>query len=353
MPDAKSERAWPRRALCAVAAVWVAVRVAAPGTTPPPAAARALDGIQAGPSIEGGRLEVRGWPDAAEEIGIADLAEVRGAAARLDARVSAANAALARLAADAAARIELFPEGSAGLRLAGLLVPFEGTDAEELAALADPDAERPWETLRRLGRVLADRLEEPPDVAEIEPSLQRRELTRLHREIRDALEEKEAEAVDAAAAFRAEALAAVRAAGGPILRRGRWVAIEAVLAALLGAMLRETVRRRPTPGGTAVTAALASVLAVAAVAGLAGTRWLPEHPALGVSPGFAALAFVLGWATPGLLAALSRLDRDTSDAETPPAAPPRGAAAPPPAPPAAPRPTPSAGERAPFFPRRR
>ena len=357
--EPRSARPWLRPALLAVAGLWVALRIAVPALPMPEAAARAVDSIEVRPSPESGRLEIYGWPDDVAELGLPRIPDVSAAAVRLDRSVDAANAALARRSAEATSRIEIFPDDLAGLHVAGLLVAFPASDTAELADLAGADPGRPVETLTRLGRILEVRLEEPPDAIRMEDSVQRRELLRLQRDLRGALDEKQGECDAAVSVFRDESRAAIRAAAGPFLRRGRGLALETVLAALLGALLREALRRRPaaTRPDPAITVAVAPVVALAAVIALGGTRWLPSHPLFGLTPAFVALAFVLGWLTPGWLGVLARLDRPDSD-PPPPSGTPGDAASDRPslarsaAPPA--RLTLPPGERPPpFFPRRR
>lgn len=352
--DPASPRFPVRPALFLVAGAWAALRVAAPALPLPGAVARAVDSVHVYVSAESGRLAIHGWPDAVEEWGVPGIDDARAAFVRLDRAVDAANAALARRAAEAAARVEIFEEGVTGLRLGGFLVVFPPPDADELAALADPDAGRPCETIARFARLLEIRLEEPPDALRLDDSAQRRELLRLSRDLRDALDEKRTEAAAAAEVFRAETRDALRDAAGPFLRRGRGVAIETLLAALLGALLRESLRRRRSAreADPALSAAIAPAAALAAVFALRGTRWLPVHPLLGVTPAFVALAFAIGWLVPGWLRALSRLDAPAG-AEAPGPGPaaakspePRRTFAPPYVPPAP-------EERPPFFPRRR
>lgn len=346
--DPSSPRFPLRPALFLVAGAWAALRVASPGLPLPPPVARAVDSVHVYVSPESGRLAIHGWPDAVEEWGIPEIADARAAFVRLDRGVDAANAALARRAAEVAARVEIFEDGVTGLRLGGFLVVFPPPDAGELAALADPDPARPCETITRFARLLEIRLEEPPDALRLEDSTQRREMLRLSRDLRGALDEKQTEAAAAAEVFRGEARDALRHASGPFLRRGRGVAIETLLAALLGALLRESLRRRRDAGAAdpARSAAVAPVAALAAVFALRGTRWLPVHPLLGMTPAFVALAFAIGWLVPGWLRTLARLDAPAEPpSATPPDAKPRTFA-----PPFVPPPR---EERPPFFPRKR
>lgn len=354
-----------RQALFAVSAAWLLLRVAAPVLPLPADAARAVDSIHVYASPESGRLAIHGWPDAVEEFGVPDIADARAAFVRLDRRVDAANAALSRTAADAAARIVTLPDSTTALRVAGMLVVFAPPEAATLAALADPEPGRPCETIERLAQLVEIRLEEPPDALQIEGSAQHRELLRVSRDLRDDLEEQQREGDAAAEAFRTETRAAVHAAGGPFLRRDRGIAVESILAAWLGALLREALRRRRRDGARrisdpALSFAVAPALALAAIYALAGTRVLPLHPLLGLSPIFVAVAFVLGWSTPGWLRALSRLDRDDDDVVVTAAAPPAADHAASPArpvgtfaPPYRPPLPPPAAERPPFYPKRR
>ncbi len=343
-----------RAALIVVAAVWVGLRVTSPALPLPAPVDRAVDSVHVYPSTESGRLAIHGWPDAVEEWGIPGIDDARAAFVRLDRSVDAANAALARSAADAAARVEVFEDGVVGLRLGGFLVAFPAPDADELTALADPDPGRPCETIARFARLLEIRLEEPADALQLEDSVQRRELLRLSRTLRDALDEAQADAATAVEAFRAETRDALRHASGPFLRRGRGPAIETLLAALLGALLRVSLRRRARGIDPVLPVVVAPVLALAAVFALRGTRFLPVHPLLGVTSAFVALAFAIGWLVPGWMRALARLDAPDPQ-PAPPAAPPAATEARPRtlAPPYAPPAPPAREERPPFFPRTR
>ena len=357
--DPLQPRPWVRRTLIAVSGVWVALRIAAPALPLPEAVARAVDSIEVRPSPDSGRLEIYGWPDDVAEFGVPETPDVNASALRLDRSVDAANAALARRTAEVTSRIEIFPDDIVGLHVAGMLVAFPAPASGELASLATANPARPVETLTRLAGLLEVRLEEPPDAIRLEDSVQRRELLRLQRDLRGALEEKRGECETAVAVFRDESRAAIRAAAGPFLRRGRGRALETVLAALLGALLRSSLRRRGAArvrlADPAIAVAFAPVVALTAVLALAGTRWLPVHPLFGLTPWFAALAFAFGWLTPGWLGVLARLDRPDDDAPAPPG-PARETRGPRPAtaPVAPPRLTLPPGERPPpFFPRRR
>ncbi|MFN8177179.1 MAG: hypothetical protein U0167_04595 [bacterium] len=328
------------------ALAWVALRLIAPRTDPPPAVARVLETVRVVASPEAGRFEIRQWPEALTEVGLADAGEIRVAGERLEAAVEQANETLAGLAHASTAHIDTLEGGPVGLRLAGTLVAFPAADGVRLRSLVGADADHAFATLTTLSQLLETRLEEPPVLDDLDESVRRREMTRLHREIRDALGETTQDVERAEAEFRSEALEATRRAGGPFLRHGRGVAVEVVLAALLGVLLREVVRRRPGVVDAIVTVPLAPAAALGAVASLAGTRWLPVHPIHGLSTAFVPLALAIGWLTPGALTVLSRLDRLFADEPEPTPVPP-----PPPPTPAPPRPTASSPPAAPAFPR--
>ena len=358
-----------RLALLGVALAWIGLRIVAPNLGTSPLLARALETVDASPDVAYGRLVIHGWPGAAEDLRIGDIAAVKVAVRRFEARVLQANDALGRLEETVASHVEHVENGPTGLRVGGLLVVFPPPDDRELARLATIDEDASFSILTSYARLIGARLDEPPTLAELEESVARREMTRMHREIRDALEEKEMEVDEAAISFREEVVGAVHDAEGPFLRRGRGIAVEAVLAALLGALLRERIGPRRRPTDVALAAALAPVIALAVTYGLAGTRILPLHPALGLHPAYVALAFFVGWATPGILGLLSRFALAESAVEEGPPRAPRSIvfdasarlAQPPtlmppprvrpPEPP--PRPVATRVEHAPFFPRNR
>ena len=346
---------WVQAALDVVALAWVGLRLAAPTTTPPPAVTHAFETVRVVESTESGRFELREWPDVLERLDLSDLSEAQTAGNRLEAAVQEANDTLAGLARLATGQVERAPDGPAALRLAGMLVEFPPADAERLSALVDADPERCVETLSVLARLLDARLEQPPKLEPFDETVQRRELTRLHRDVRDALSDAEKSLDAATIAFREEAISATRRAGGPFLRRGRGVALETVAAALLGVLLREALRRRRGRVDAIVSVPIAPAAAFAAVTALSGSAVLPVHPVYGLSPVFVPLAFAAGWLTPGALTILSRADRLFSDENDKPAAPPP----PPPILRQEERRAPvvpishGAGERAPFFRKRR
>jgi hypothetical protein len=238
------------------------------------------------------------------------LASFELASSRLKAAIDAVNDDLARHARAAAANVEAFPEqGVTGIRLSGSLVPFYDQEAERLAASRGSAAERPWEALGTIARAVENRLSEPAEGFELEDSSRRQELTRFLREIEDTLEDSEARAETALAAFRSDAAAAARAAGGPFYRRGVGRIFEIILASVLGALLAEALRRsyRLVPG--LLAAAFAPVLATSVVLLLEGTPILTVDPIRGLTLAFLPLSFAIGLASAELLAILARFPK--------------------------------------------
>lgn len=315
-----------------LAILWLVPRFLGAPAPPNAAVDAAVDAVHAGPSPETGRLEVRGLPTPDDDPGgLLSRPEILAARARLAAAVRGRNDALSLRAADIARRLEPTDDDLVGLRLNGWLIPFYGPQADELRRLDRHAVDRPWEALRALTVALEARLEEPPQEGEdLDISGQRRDLTRLYREIDDALIAAETEVSGAVTAFRADARAAASDAAGPFRRSGRGLLAEILLASLLGATLREAIRRGGSAPGVIVRLSTAPVLAVGALLPLRGTTFLPVDPLRGVSLAFLPMAFALGYATGGLLTILSRTDRlfrDGRDDRNPgdePAAAPRG-----------------------------
>lgn len=294
--------------------LWLVPRFVAPPADPGAAARRAVEAVRGGPSPETGRLELYGLPD--PDTDPADLLsrpEILAARARLQQRVAAENDALALRVEDVARRLEPTEDDLIGLRLSGWLIPFYGRHAAALQRLVDTGVERPWEALRALAGTLEGRLEEPPEGVDPEISGQRRDLTRLFRETDDALETAAKNVTEAVDTFRRDALDAAAASAGPFHRRGRGLVLEIVLAALLGATVRESLRRRATPGGTLLRLSFAPALTLGVLLPLEGSSLLPVSPLRGASLAFLPMAFGLGFATGALLRVASRLDRLFSD----------------------------------------
>jgi len=289
---------------------WLAPRFLVAPADPGPAVRRAVEAVRGGPSSDTGRLEVQGLPDPDHDP--ADLLsrpEILAARARLLQKVEAENEMLTLRVADVARRLEPTPDDLVGLRLSGWLIPFYGRHAEALQRLADDGARRPWDALRALATTLEGRLEEPPEGVDLEISGQRRDLTRLFRDTDDALRTAETNVTEAVETFRRDALEAAAESAGPFRRRGRGHLLEIALAALLGATVRESVRRGPTAGGTAIRLSFAPALAIGVLVPLEGSPVLPVSPLRGVSLAFLPWSFAIGFVTGGLLLVASRLDR--------------------------------------------
>lgn len=364
MPAATGSRIppkWVHPALAVVCVAWFGLRLIAPVSGPAPRLVQTLETVRVVASPESGRFELLEWPAVLETLSLQDVAEVHAAGDRLDATAEDANDVLAALARVVTARIERVPGGPVGLRLGGTLVVFPSPDAERLVALSDADTDRSVETLSSLMQLLDARLEEPPPLDDLDETVRRHELLRLHRDVRDAIDDSRSIIEAAVVEFRHEATAAAQGAAGPFLRRGRGIAIETLAAALLGVLLREAVRRRRGRVAAVVSVSAAPAAALATVNALSGSVWLPVHPSHGLSLAFVPLAFVVGWLTPGTLAVLSRMDRLFSDQDELQAAPPQAPARPlasptavqPPRPERAGSPVPRHPESAPFFRRRR
>jgi hypothetical protein len=224
--------------------------------------------------------------------------------------VAGTNDDLALLAAGIAGTVEAFPEdGVTGIRLGGLLVPFYDRDADRLAAARETARTRPWESLRTVVAVLRGRLSEPQKGFLLEDSTQRRDLTRMLREVEDSLEDGEGRVRQAMERFRADNLEAAGRAERPFLRSGRGRILEIILAALLGATLAEALRRRPSRISPLITLAFSPVLASAVVLLLEGSSVLPVDPLRGISLGFLPISFSIGLGCAGLLGMASRLER--------------------------------------------
>jgi hypothetical protein len=313
-PSFLSEVPLARRLLPVLVVAWLVPRFVPLPVDPGPAARRAVEAVRGGPSPESGRLEVWGLPNA--DMDPADLLsrpEILAARVRLQQRVAAENDALALRAADIARRLEPTKDDLVGLRLSGWLIPFYGPHADVLRRVADEGNARPWETLRGLTVTLESRLEEPPEGVNPEISGQRRDLTRLFRDTDDALNAAQTNVTNAVDAFRRDALDAAAAAAGPFRRRGRGAVVEILLAALLGATVREAVRRRATAGGTLLRLSFAPALALGVLLPLEGSSLLPVSPLLGLSMAFLPMAFGLGFVTGGLLRVASRVERLFAD----------------------------------------
>lgn len=312
----------PTLLLVVIVALWLAPRFLGGPTPAAPAAVRAIAAVHAGPSPETGRLEVWGLPHPdSDPADLLSQPAIVAARARLREQISAENDALALRVADAARRLEPADDDVVGLRLSGWLIPFYDGSADELLRLREDGLQRPWEALRGLTNVLEARLEEPPDGVDVGISGQRRDLTRLFRQTGDALRDAEANTAAAVESFRQDALGASADAAGPFRRRGRGRIVEIVLAALLGASVRETVRRRRSAPQSIGSLAFAPVLGLGCILPLEGSSLLPVSPLAGTSLAFLPMAFVLGFASSGMLSVLSRLDRLFEAEPAPPAAP--------------------------------
>ena len=294
------------RLLGCVCLLWLIVRFLPAPTNPPPLADAVFTSIRAGPSAQAGRLVVTGLPEpSADPLQLHRYPAWQAATHRLQVQVQEGNEELAALAARISGRVETFADGTAGLRAAGRVVVFHGLAARHLQALGTQDRDRPWETLSQVRQTLALRLEAPGRLDDLGESAERQALARLHQEIDEALLAAERLAAVATDQFRREVKAIPGEAAGPFRRRGPGLVLEIVLAALLGALLRETVqaaRGRLQPRSTLF---LAPVLATGVVLLLAGTPLLPVHPMEGVSRLFLPLSFALGFSTGWLLEALA------------------------------------------------
>jgi hypothetical protein len=321
------------RVFSASCAMWLALRFL-PGAAVPGVASH-LSVVQASPSPVRGVWEVHGRPAPAEDpSGFFRAPEIVAALARLDGRVAAANAALALAARDVAEKIEPFPEEeTTTLRVSGVVVPFYGVDGVRLARAREDAAERPWLALQAVRQCIDASLSEPEEGILVADAARRRELTRLLRNTEGALEDQETAVLRALDEFRAEGLAAAARAQGPFRRHGTGRTLELVLAAWLGASLREALRRRPALVAPEISLTFAPVLALAVHFALEGSGALPADPVRGVPLAFLPLAFGLGYGCSALLVVVSRLDRLVRGEEPAPA--PRPVVAP-----AAPRPGP-------------
>jgi hypothetical protein len=365
----------------ALAALWLAPRFLPVRETPSPALSAAVESIRVAASPVSGRYEIRGGaapgPESAALHALPDAAAAR---ARQESQVRAVNDDLALRADRIAGRIELFPEeGVTGLRVSGLIVPFYDNDAGRLAAARKSGRERPVEAITNAVEILEARLSEPQVLLGPEDTVRRRDLTRLARDLRDALTAAELRNREAVERFRAETEDAAGRAGGPFHRRGPLRIVEIVLAAALAATLRAAARgRRPDDAPPlALTLSATAAVATAAILLLEGTDLLPVDPVTGTALRFVPLAAVIGLLTAAALERewnggepAARTDRRPAEADAPaaPAAPEAVEGTPPapplterelPDPPASPppreipsRPPPASPDRLPFFRRR-
>jgi hypothetical protein len=261
----------------------------------------AVESVRVAAAPGSGRWEVQGGappgPEAAALYGLPDAAAAR---ARLESAVAAANDDLSLVADRVGGRIELFPEeGVTGLRVSGLIVPFYDNDAGRLAAVRDRGRQRPVEALTNVAEILDARLSEPQTLTGLDDTIRNRDLTRLARDVRDALDESALRTRTAAERFRRETADAARRAGGPFHRRGRMRVAEIALAAVLAAALRAAARgRRSTEAPPlALTLSAAAAVAVAAVLLVEGTDLLPVDPVTGTALRFLPLAAAIGFLT--------------------------------------------------------
>jgi hypothetical protein len=294
-----------------LAALWLAPRLVPGGSPLPRSVLGEIEGLSVSPSPETGRAEIRGLPGVAGEgPSVFRLPAGRDARARFEAEVLRSNERLARTAEGIAGHIEPFPEeGITAVRLSGLVVPFYEQDADRLARARATARERPYEALETLAAVLDARLSEAPDPFGLEETTRRREMTRLSREVRDELAETEAAQAQALARFREDLLAAAGDVEGPFRRRGPLRIVEIALAALLGATLREAVRRETPLIAPALALSFAPVFAAAAVLLAESVRVLPVDALGGTHVAFIPLSFLLGFSGAGTLEVLSRLER--------------------------------------------
>jgi hypothetical protein len=319
---------------------WLALRFL-PGTAVP-GMASFVSVVRVSPSSALGVYEVVGRPEPADDpAGVFRTPEVVAALARLHGRVDAANAALRLAAREVAGRIDPFPEeATTTLRMSGVVVPFYGADAARLARAKADASEHPWLALEAVRECIDSSLSEPDEGILVADAARRRELTRLLRNAEDAVEEQETAVLRAVDEFRAEALAAAARTQGPFRRHGTGRILEVVLAAWLGATLREALRRRPGALPPEVSLTFAPVLAAAVLFAAEGSGLAPADPVRGMPLAFLALAFVLGYGCSALLIVASRLDRlvrREAPVVAAPAAPVTAPAAPRPGPPPLPR----------------
>jgi hypothetical protein len=294
-----------------LALLWLAPRLV-PGGSPLPRTLLAdLEAMSVAPSSQSGRVEIRGLPEpGGEEPGVFRLPAARAARSHLLAEVARNNERLAAAAEGVAAKVELFPEeGVTALRLSGLVVPFYEQDAERLARARATARERPHEALETVARVLDARLSEAPDPFGLEETTRRKDMTRLLRDIRDELAAVDTAGAQALARFREDLLAAAGDVEGPFRRRGALRIVEIVLAALLGATLREAVRRESPLIAPSLALSFAPVLAVSSVLIAEAVRVLPIDELGGTHVAFIPLSFLLGFCAAGTLEVASRLDR--------------------------------------------
>lgn len=373
-------RLGPRRTSIAIpvlAFIWLAPRFVAEGSPPPASVRIAAAAVRVGPSSDSGRFEIYGLPTPDEDpTDLFALGDVRAASARLESTVRWGNEQLAVGAERVAGRIEIFPdEGVSGIRIPGSIVPFYDHEADRLARVLRVGKERPYEALEIVAAILDARLSEPQEGILLEDSVRRRDLTRLLREVTNVIDETVTRNERGLAEFREELVAAARRVEGPFRRRGPLRILEIVLASLLGATLRESLRRGRSELPDWLAVSFAPVFAVLVVLLLEGTVWIPVHPITGTAPRFIAIALVLGFSASAVLVGASRLhllvgasgeppEREPDAAAAPPPSPaprpPAPAPAPPPGPPSereivedAPPPQPESADRLPFFRKRR
>jgi hypothetical protein len=343
-----------------LALLWLAPRLVPAGSPLPRTLLADLEAMSVAPSSQSGRVEIRGLPESGgEEPGVFRLPAARAARTHVLTGVARGNERLADAAEGLVAKIELFPEeGVTALRLSGLVVPFYEQDAERLSRARATARDRPHEALETVAQVLDARLSEAPDPFGLEETTRRRDMTRLLRDIRDELAAVDTAGAQALARFREDLLAAAGDVEGPFRRRGALRIVEIVLAALLGATLREAVRRESPLIAPSLALSFAPVLAVSSVLIAEAVRVLPVDELGGTHVAFIPLSFLLGFCAAGTLEVASRLDRRE---ELPArehsrgveavqvAAPPAPAVAPPPPP--APAGAPPAVEEPPSLPR--
>jgi len=313
--------------------VWMIPRLLPGHSAVAPAVPAALDALRVVASSGSGRFEVRGFPaEGGDVTGLFHRAEAVTGRARLEAVVATGNEDLARVAEHIGTTVEVFPEeGVTGIRLSGAIIPFYDRDADRLAQARREGAERPRAALEAVAEILDARLSEPQEGFVLEDSVRRRDLTRLLREVQEALRGTQAANDSALAELRSDLLDAALRSEGPFRRRGPLRVMEIVLASLLGAALRESLRRRSAdpPGWLAIP--FAAPLATTCILLLEGTPALPVDPLAGTAARFIPFAFGVGFLTPGLLAGLARLEirlrRPEPPAPPPPAPRERAAAA--------------------------
>jgi len=285
----------------ALAALWIVPRLLPIAEAPSPAVSASVESVRVAASPASGRYEVQGGAaPGAESAALSELPDAAAARARLESSVRAVNDDLALRADRVSGRIELFPEeGITGLRVSGLIVPFYDNDAGRLAALREHGRDRPVEALTNAVEILEARLSEPQPVLGPEDTVRQRDLTRLARDLRDALADAEARNREATERFRTETVAAARRAGGPFHRRGPLRIAEIVLAAMLAATLRAAAGARRTDDAPPLwlTLSAAAAVATAGVLLLEGTDLLPVDPVTGTALRFLPLAAGLGLLT--------------------------------------------------------